>query len=113
MYNGGRYDESIELCSECLRFDPTYVFAVQIRGLCYLAKAMRGSALSDLEHAASLIQRTPFYLGLLGYGYGEFGMRAEALGLIEELNHSGPDTYVAPQCYVYIYAGLGEKEHAM
>ena len=40
-------------------------------------------------------------------------MRAEALGLIEELNHLGPDTYVAPQCYVYIYAGLGEKEHAM
>ena len=113
MYNGGRYDESIELCSECLRFDPTYVFAVQIRGLSYLAKAMRGSALSDLEQAASLSQRTPFYLGLLGYCYGEFGMRAEALGLIEELNHSGPDTYVAPQCYVYIYAGLGEKERAM
>ena len=28
MYVGGRYDEAIALCSECLRFDPNYVFAV-------------------------------------------------------------------------------------
>ena len=33
MYIGGRYDEAIELCSECLRFDPSYVFAVHVRGL--------------------------------------------------------------------------------
>ena len=38
MYSAGRYDEAIELCTECLRVDPNYVFAVHVRGLCHLAK---------------------------------------------------------------------------
>ena len=104
MYLGGRYDEAIALCSECLRFDPTYVFALHMRGLCYLAKSMRDGAVADLEQAASLGHRAPFYLGLLGRCYAEFGMREQALGLIDELDHQAPDTYVPPQCYVFIYA---------
>src|SRR4029453_1414283 len=28
LYLGQRFDEAIELCSECLRFDPNYVFAM-------------------------------------------------------------------------------------
>ena len=67
MYLAGRYDEAIRLCTECLRFDPGYVFAVHVRGLCYLAKAMRDLATADLEQAAALSHRAPFYLGLLGY----------------------------------------------
>ena len=113
MYIGGRYDEAIELCSECLRFDPGYVFAIHVRGLCYLAKSMRDGAVRDLELAASLSQRAPFYLGILGRCYGEFGMREEALSLIAELSQLAPDTYVPPQCYVFIYAGLGERERAL
>ncbi len=113
MYVGGQYDDAIELCSECLRFDPNYVFAVHVRGLSYLAKSMRDSAVADLQRAAALSRRAPFYLGLLGYCYGEFGMRDEALGLIDELGQLPPDTYVPPQCYVFIYAGLGERERAL
>ena len=113
MYLGGRYDEAIDLCSECLRFDPEYVFAVHMRGLCYLAKSMREAAVADLQRAVALTRRTPFYLGLLGYCYGELGMRDEALKLIDELGHQPPDTYVAPQCYVFIYAGLGERDRAL
>ena len=63
MYLGGRYEEGIELCTECLRFDPNYVFAVQVRGLCFLARSMRDEAIADLDYAVSLSQRTPFYLG--------------------------------------------------
>jgi serine/threonine protein kinase/tetratricopeptide (TPR) repeat protein len=113
MYVGGRYDEAIALCSDCLRFDPNYVFAVHVRGLCYLAKAMRDGAVADLEQAASLCKRAPFYLGILGRCYGEFGMRAEALRLVDELRGQAPDIYVPPQSYVFIYAGLGERERAL
>ena len=28
-------------------------------------------------------------------------------------DHQAPDTYVPPQSYVYIYAGLGERERAL
>src|SRR4029450_1962085 len=113
MYVGGRYDEAIELCTECLRFDPDYVFAVHLRGMCYLATSVRDGAVADLERAASLGHRAPFYLGILGQCYGQFGMREEALALVTELNRLPPDTYVPPQSYVFIYAGLGERERAL
>ena len=35
-------------------------------------------------------------------------MRDKALALVDELLNAPPDTYVPPQCYVFIYAGLGE-----
>jgi TolB-like protein/tetratricopeptide (TPR) repeat protein len=113
MYLAGRYDEAIRLCTECLRFDPTYVFAAHVRGLCYLAKAMRDLATADLEQAVALSHRAPFYLGLLGHCYGAFGMRDQAHGILTELNNPPPDTYVPPQFYVFVYAGLGEKERAL
>jgi eukaryotic-like serine/threonine-protein kinase len=113
MYVGGRYDEAMDLCTECLRFDPRYVFALHMRGLCYLAKSMRDGAIADLEQAASLGHRAPFYLGLLGRCYAECGMREAALSLVSELSNQAADTYVPPQCYVYIYAALGERERAL
>jgi TolB-like protein/tetratricopeptide (TPR) repeat protein/tRNA A-37 threonylcarbamoyl transferase component Bud32 len=113
MYLAGRYDEAIGLCNECLRFDPTYVFALHMRGLCYLARSVPDGALADLERVASLSRRAPFYLGILGRCYGEFGMREKALGLVAELRNQAPDTYVPPQCYVYIFAALGERERAL
>ena len=84
-----------------------------MRGLCYLVKSMRDGAVADLEQAASLGHRAPFYLGLLGRCYAEFGMREEALRIVAELGNPAPDTYVRPQCYVYIYAALGERERAL
>ncbi len=113
LFLGGRYAEAIALCDQCLRFDAGYVFAMHLRGLCHLATSVQDRAVADLERAATLGQRAPFYVGLLGRCYGEFGMREQALGLIAELDRQPPDVYVPPQCYVYIYAGLGERERAI
>ena len=113
LYLANRYDDAIELCDECLRFDPDYVFALHLRGQCYQAKSMRQEAVADLEQAATLTHRAPFYLGLLGHYYGHFGMRPQAISLLEELDRQGREIYVPPQCYVYIYAGLGEREKAL
>jgi serine/threonine protein kinase/tetratricopeptide (TPR) repeat protein len=113
MYLAGRYDEAIRLCTECLRFDPTYVFAVHVRGLCHLAQKQKSFAVRDLEEAATLSHRAPFYLGLLGYCYGAFGMREQAVGVLRELTSPPPDIYVAPQCFVFVYAGLGDKRRAL
>jgi eukaryotic-like serine/threonine-protein kinase len=113
LYLAGRYDEAIELCNECLRVTPDYVFAMHIRGLCYLVKSMYPEALADLEQAATMAGRAPFYLGILGLGYGQYGMRQEALALVPELNRLARDMYVPPQAYVFIYAGLGKREEAL
>ena len=50
---------------------------------------------------------------MLGRCYGVFGMRDLALGLVAELQAQARETYVAPQCYVYIHAGLGEPQRAL
>src|SRR5204862_3908690 len=61
LYLARRYDEAIGLCDECLQFDPAYVFALHVRGLSLLAKHARREALVDLEQAAALAHRPPFY----------------------------------------------------
>jgi tetratricopeptide (TPR) repeat protein len=113
LYLAGEYDRAIYACSECLRFDGDYVFALHLRGLSLLAKGDGRAASADLERAATLSARAPFYLGLLGRCYAEQGLRTEALTIIDELNALPPDVYVPPQCYVYTYAGLGERERAL
>ena len=40
-------------------------------------------------------------------------MRQEALALVAELENQPADTYVPPQSFVFIFAGLGEKERAL
>ena len=37
----------------------------------------------------------------------------QALAIIDELQALPPDTYVPPQCYVFVYAALGERERAL
>jgi tetratricopeptide (TPR) repeat protein len=113
MYLAGEYDRAIHACSDCLRFDEGYVFAIHLRGLCHLAKKSGDAAMIDLERAAQLSGRSPFYLGLLGRCYAEHGMQRRALEILDELNHLPADVYVPPQCYVFVYAGLGERERAL
>ena len=113
LYLAQQYDDAIALCDECLRSDAAYVYALQLRGLCALGKAQPSEAIADLQQAATLTQRSPFYLGLLGLCYGKFGMRAEALELVAELEQLASLTYVPSQCYVFIYAGLGQREKAL
>ena len=85
---------AIRRCHRALRRVPPIRrrlrLALQLRGLCALANARPREAIADLQQAATLTQRSPFYLGLLGFCYGKFGMRAEALELVAELEQLAP-----------------------
>ena len=113
LYLAGRYDDAIRGCTECLRFDGDYVFAIHLRGVCHLASGARDKAIADLERAVTLSQRAPFYLGLLGRCYAEHGLSQQARAILAELDAKPADVYVPPQCYVFIYAGLGERDRAL
>ncbi len=108
-----RYDEAIALCDQCLEASPEYLFAVYQRGQCYHMKEMYPTAHAELERAAELGRRAPFYTALLGRSYGEAGMRDEALAIVKEFDELATRRYVAPHCYVYVYHGLGERERAL
>jgi len=108
-----RYDDAIELCTECLDSNPDTVFALYQRGQCYHMKGMFPTAHAELERAAQIGRRAPFYLGLLGKSYGEAGMKGKAMAIVKELNDMQSQRYVAPHCYVYVYHGMGERERAL
>jgi tetratricopeptide (TPR) repeat protein len=108
-----RYDEAIALCTECLDGSPDSVFALYQRGQCYHMKGMYPTAHAELERAAQIGRRAPFYLALLGKSYGEAGMKDKALAIVKELEAMQTQRYVAPHCYVYVYHGLGERERAL
>jgi TolB-like protein/tetratricopeptide (TPR) repeat protein/tRNA A-37 threonylcarbamoyl transferase component Bud32 len=113
LYLARQYDDAIELCNQCLELDPAYPIATLIRGQCYELKSMLPEAVADLERAAQLANRTPYFLGVLGHCYGVSGMRAKASALIDELNALSRQMYVPPQCYVFIHAGLGDRSQAL
>ena len=113
LYLAQHYDEAIDVCTACLRFDPSYAFATHLRGLCYMNQFQYDRAIGDLEQAVVLGGRAPFYLGLLGLCYGLAGQREKALDVVAELDRVAPSIYVAPQCYVYIYVGLNERSKAL
>ena len=112
MYLARQYDRAIDACSDCLRFDQDYVYALHLRGLCHLAKRSE-DAVVDLERAVQLSGRAPFYLGLLGRCYAEREMRRRALDIVDELGRFPADTYVPPQCFVFVYSALGDRERAL
>ena len=108
-----QYDEAIALCTECLEASPDYLFATYQRGQAYHMKGMYPTAHAELERAAEIGQRAPFYMALLGKSYGEAGMRDKALGIVREFDEMQSRQYVAPHCYVYVYYGLGERDRAL
>jgi tetratricopeptide (TPR) repeat protein len=108
-----QYDEAIELCTECLDASPDYLFALYQRGQCYHMKGMYPTAHAELERAAAIGERAPFYTALLGKSYGEAGMRDKALAIVREFDEMQSRRYVAPHCYVYVYYGLGERGRAL
>lgn len=108
-----RYDDAIALCDECLDGSPDYLFAIYQRGQCYHMKGMYPTAHADLERAAQIGQRAPFYTALLGKSYGEAGMRDRAIAIVNEFDEMRHRRYVAPHCYVYVFHGLGERERAL
>lgn len=110
LYLARRFDEATEICTMALRAAGSYVFALHVRGLCHLCTGKGPDAIADFEAVATLTKRTPFYLGLLGLCYGEFGRRQQGLDLVAELDQLSRDTYVHPQCYMLAYAGLRQQE---
>lgn len=112
-FMANRHDQAIDLCTECLDVHPDYVFALYQRGQAYHMKGMFPAAQAELERAAELGHRAPFFLGLLGKSYGEAGMRDRAMALVAELDTLQQRQYVAPHCYVYVFYGLGERERAL
>jgi serine/threonine protein kinase/tetratricopeptide (TPR) repeat protein len=108
-----QYDRAVEQCREALELDTNSDGAHACLGQSYRAKGMREQAISESERAVALSGRAPPRVVGLARAYAEFGKRAEATKLLEELRERARYGYVSPYHFAMIYTALGEQQQAL
>jgi serine/threonine-protein kinase len=112
LFLARRYDEAIDECQKALEIDPNFIIAIYVMGMCRAQQSRLAEAIELMERAASMSDRAPFYLGLLGNFYGRTGAVDKVDALVAELERLSGERYVAPHCFAYIYAGLNDFDRA-
>jgi TolB-like protein/Flp pilus assembly protein TadD len=108
-----RLDEAIEAGKNTVELDPSFVMGHVRLGRAYEYKQMYEEAVHELQKAVALTGRdSPMRLSQLAHVYGASGQRAEALELLNELNHLSTQNYVPAEHIAWVYTGLGDKDLA-
>ncbi|MFQ5677346.1 MAG: hypothetical protein ACE5G1_15770 [bacterium] len=65
------------------------------------------------ENLARITDRSPAFVGFLGFSQGRDGNKAEVEKLLAELQERSKKEYVSPIALTFIYAGLKDKDRAL
>jgi eukaryotic-like serine/threonine-protein kinase len=106
------YDQAVTECQKCVEVDPSFLVGLYVMAMAYGRMGRHAEALPLISRAAELSGRAPFYLALLGQVHAETGGHDQARAIIAELEARAATSYVAPHCFVYIHASLGDKDRA-
>ena len=112
LFQGRRYDESIRELRTALSIEPNDPMAVWFLGFALIATEHFDEAITTLERAAFLSNRSSAVLGVLVHAYAGAGRRAEAVRVLHELDRRRESSYVPPAAFLNAYLGLGDKEEA-
>jgi TolB-like protein/DNA-binding winged helix-turn-helix (wHTH) protein/tetratricopeptide (TPR) repeat protein len=109
---GTQYDLMIESNRKKLEIDPNFAGAYLGLGRAYALKGMYQDAIAEIQKGVNLSGGAPAYLGHLGYTYGVWGKRNEALKTVRQLEQLSKRRYVSPYAIALVYVGLDEKDLA-
>jgi TolB-like protein/Flp pilus assembly protein TadD len=112
LFYSHRFDEAIRELRTTLTIDPNDPLAAWYFGFALNGAKQYDEAITALQRAASLSDRSSAVLGVLVHAYGEAGRRAEALQVLDELYRRRKKGYVPPAAFLNAYLGLGDKEQA-
>ena len=112
LFLAGRFDEAIEQSRKTLELDPTVAVAYSVIGQSFSAKGMDREGLPADEKYSELSRGSAMSLALLGYTHARIGERSQALHAIQQLTAASKQTYTPAFSFAWIYAGLGDKDHA-
>jgi serine/threonine-protein kinase len=107
----GRTDEAMAQFRKTQEMDPNFRETYHRLGIGYCRMGKYAEAVAELERADALV-REARTISLLGYAYGLWGKRVEAVKRLDELKRLSMQKYVTPYDTAVIYAGLGEKDQA-
>jgi len=111
LFLSRRYDEAVIECQKCLEFDPTFIVAIYVMGMCRAQQSRFREAIELMEKAVQISKSAPFYLGLLGNFYARAGETDRLAELLERLRDS-KHPFVPPHCFAYVYSGLNDLDRA-
>jgi tetratricopeptide (TPR) repeat protein len=112
FYYARRSDEAIQQCLETLEMDSTFPLAHYVLGMAYAQRRMYDQSIAELQKAVSLDDRRSIAWATLGQAYALAGRKVHAVEVIERLNSLAKTHYVDPAGFVFVYAGLGDKDQA-
>ncbi|MBV8525134.1 MAG: winged helix-turn-helix domain-containing protein [Acetobacteraceae bacterium] len=110
-YFEGRYREAIRYFQKTLEMDPNFALAHCELGWALEEEGDREGAVRELRRALELDDAPPI-LASLGHAYAGMGKRAEAETILRQLEQRAERSYVGPDFYALVYAGLGERDKA-
>jgi eukaryotic-like serine/threonine-protein kinase len=113
LFLARRYEDAVPYCEKALEFEPRFIIAIYIKGMCRAQQGRLVEAIALMNDAATMSKDEPFYLGLLGNFYGRAGAIDQVDAVLGRLEQRKADRYVPPHCYAYIYAGLNDLDRAM
>ena len=92
--------------------DPQFWFGLAMLGLAYEKVGQVQDAINVLERARRM-ETSPLVLEMLGGAYAAAGQTAKAQGVLADLHRLEQQRYVCPYEVATVYAGLGDKQHAL
>ena len=113
LYYARRFDEAIAVYRESLQFDPNFAWGHLWIGQAYVQKGVYPEAINEIKEAVRLSSGDVRMLATLGHAYAVSGNRAEALKILNDLQHASQQRYVSPYFIAVIYVGLGEDDRAL
>ena len=112
LFNARHYDEAIREVRSVLAVHPDSAMAHWVLGFVLIGNAQYEEAISVLEKAVSMTNRSPGTIGLLATAYAHAGRRSEALRLLEELRRRRQRGYVPAAAFIFPYLALSDYDQA-
>jgi TolB-like protein/DNA-binding winged helix-turn-helix (wHTH) protein/Tfp pilus assembly protein PilF len=112
LFQSHRYAEAIQESRSALAVQPNDAGSLLTLGFALIANNQAQDAITALEKAASISNRSPAVLGVLVRAYAHAGRRSDALQLVAELKKRSEKGYVPSGAFVNAYLGLDDAEQA-
>lgn len=112
FYYARQYDRALQEFSTLAGRAPKYFEAHLGTALVYQQKRMYPEAVEAFEKAMLLSGYGPLIIAGLGSCYGEAGMQADSMRMLQQLDDMSRIKYVSPVCWALVYTSMGEKELA-
>jgi TolB-like protein/Flp pilus assembly protein TadD len=113
FYFTRQYDRAVQQCKKALELDTNSDGAHSCLGQSYRAMGMRDQAIAEGERAVALSANNPFRLAEFARTYADYGKRAEAKKILDDLVEQAKHTYIPWYLFATVHTALGESDAAL